>query len=224
MCVIPLTVGDDVVFPVAERLAQSLRGRLVVDALILVVDHRDFGHALFARERSCRAAGDGHIPLPLPGGVVLAAAPGDAHLLRTFTDGGIGQQIFCAAFQRHPCFADAAPRAALSRSIILDGHIIHGQSRVRAHNDRIPDLLPDVVIDRRAVGSEGELERRVFLRHRFDAWALGEGHRRRFRGRLVSIVALEADLDLLLTRRNGGVSCKIDLIAIQFHPFMSPSR
>ena len=108
--------------------------------------------------------------------------------------------------------------------IILDGHIIHGQNRVRAHNDRIPDLLPDVVINRRAVGSEVELERRVFLRHRFDARALGEGHRRRFRGRLVSIVALEADLDLLLTRRNGGVSCKIDLIAIQFHPFLSPSR
>ena len=48
--------------------------------------------------------------------------------------------------------------------------------------------------------------------------ALGEGHRRRGRGRLVSIVALEADLDLLVTRRNGGVVYGIDRTAFQRCP------
>ena len=165
-----------------------------------MVDHRDrhaLGHTLFELERSCRAAGDGHIPLPLPSGVVFAAAPGDAHLLRTFTDGGIGQTIDFSTRQRDPSMTKLINSASRCSRIILDGHIIHGQSQVRAHNDRIPDLLPDVVVDRLAVGGEGELERRVFIRRRFDARALGEGHRRRGRGRLVSIVALEADLDLV---------------------------
>ena len=50
--------------------------------------------------------------------------------------------------------------------------------------------------------------------------ALGEGHRRRFRGRLVSIVPLEADLDLLVTRRNGGSN----LTAVKIDPSVNNSN
>ena len=199
-----------------QRIAQGLRGRLIVDALIAIVDHRDrhaLGHTLFEPERCVRAAGYHHITFPRPGGIVLAAAPGDAHLLGALANGGIGQTIDFSTRQRDPSMTKLINSASRCSRIILDGHIIHGQSRVRAHNDRIPDLLPDVVVDRLAVGGEGELERRVFIRRRFDARALGEGHRRRGRGRLVSIVALEADLDLIALHRDGGsnlTAVKID--------------
>ena len=98
-----------------------------------------------------RALGEGHRRRFRGRLVSFVALEADLDLLLTRRNGGIGQQIFCAAFQRHPCFADADKRSALSRSIILDGHVADRQLGYGVLHDLSKDGRAQRVSIQRAV-------------------------------------------------------------------------
>ena len=116
-----------------------------------------------------RALGEGHRRRFRGRLVSIVALEADLDLLVTRRNGGIGQNTFCAAFQRHPFFADVARRAALSRSIILDGHVADRQLGC--------GVLHDLSKDGRA--QRVSIQRAVFIVRQLHAGALLERDGRR---------------------------------------------
>ena len=209
-------------FGALDHSVPNLLIDVVIDHLAVVIEHKLDRRTILERHLQSRTAGDKHFGFQIHGRIVAVSAPRDAHLLRALTDGGVRSSVLFTAGKRHPFMTVNAEN--LFRCQILDADITRRQRRICALDYSIKDLLLDVVVDRIAVVIIVKLKRRAVVSRHAHGRALGEGHRRRGRGRLVSIVTLEADLDLLVTRRNGGISCKIDLIAIQLHPFMSQPR